>query len=72
VDGSTIEKILLFEPKPLNPEIKVRMDIVSRNKVKCIRPLTHLYAANSETFRLFQAENMPEVPGHAYIGSITI
>ena len=29
VDAEMIEKILSFEPKPLYPEIKVRMDIVS-------------------------------------------
>ena len=31
VDAEMIEKILSFEPKPLYPEIKVRMDIVSRD-----------------------------------------
>ena len=36
VDGDMIEKLLSFELKPLYPEIKVRMDIVSRDKVKCI------------------------------------
>ena len=40
VDGEMIEKILSFELKPLYPEIKVRMDIVSREKVKCICPWT--------------------------------
>ena len=40
VDSETIEKILSFEMKPLYPEIKVRMDIVSRNQVKCICPWT--------------------------------
>ena len=40
VDGSMIEKILSFELTPLYPEIKVRMDIVSRDKVKCICPWT--------------------------------
>ncbi len=40
VNGEMIEKILSFEPKPLYPEIKVRMDIVSRDKVKCICPWT--------------------------------
>ena len=38
VAGSTIEKILSFGMKPLYPQIKVRMDIVSRDKVKCICP----------------------------------
>jgi nitroreductase len=40
VDAEMIEKILSFEMKPLYPEIKARMDIVSRNKVKCICPWT--------------------------------
>ena len=40
VDGSMIEKILSFDLKPLYPEIKVRMDIVNRDKVKCICPWT--------------------------------
>ena len=40
VDPEMIEKILSFEPKPLYPEIKVHMDIVSRDKVKCICPWT--------------------------------
>ena len=40
VDSETIEKILTFEMKPLYPEIKIRMDIVSRNQVKCICPWT--------------------------------
>ena len=35
-----IAQILSFEPKPLYPEIRVRMDIVSRDKVKCICPWT--------------------------------
>ena len=40
VDAEMIEKILSFELKPLYPEIKVRMDTVSRDKVKCICPWT--------------------------------
>ena len=40
VDSETIEKVLSFEMKPLYPTIKVRMDIVSRNQVKCICPWT--------------------------------
>lgn len=40
VDAEMIEKILSFDLKPLYPEIKVRMDIVSRDKVKCICPWT--------------------------------
>ena len=39
VDAELIGKILSFEPKPLYPQIKVRMDIVSRDKVKCICPV---------------------------------
>ena len=50
VDAEMIEKILSFEMKPLYPEIKVRMDIVSRDKVKCICPWTtpHLITIYSE------------------------
>ena len=40
VEAEMIEKILSFEMKPLYPQIKVRMDIVSRDKVKCICPWT--------------------------------
>ena len=40
VDAEMIEKIMSFDMKPLNPDIKVRMDIVSRNQVKCICPWT--------------------------------
>ena len=40
VDAEMIERILSVEPKPLYPEIKVRMDVVSRDKVKCICPWT--------------------------------
>ena len=40
VDAEMIKKILSFELKPLYSEIKVRMDIVSRDKVKCICPWT--------------------------------
>ena len=39
VNAEIIEKILSFELKPLYPEIRVRMDIVSRDKVKCICPV---------------------------------
>ena len=50
VDADTIGKILSFEPKPLHPEIKVRMDIVGRDRVKCICPWTtpQLFAIYSE------------------------
>lgn len=40
VDPETIGKILSFELKPLYPQIQVRMDIVSRDQVKCICPWT--------------------------------
>ena len=40
VDAEMMEQILSFDPKPLYPQIKVRMDIVSRDKVKCICPWT--------------------------------
>lgn len=40
VDAQMLERVRSFEPKPLYPEIRVRMDIVSRDKVKCICPWT--------------------------------
>ena len=40
LEPELMEKVLSFEPKPLYPDIKVRMDIVSRDKVKCICPWT--------------------------------
>ena len=40
LDAEMLEKILSFEPRPLYPQIKVRMDIVSRDKIKCICPWT--------------------------------
>lgn len=40
VDGETIGKILSHELTPLYPQINVRMDIVGREKVKCICPWT--------------------------------
>ena len=50
VDPELLGKILSFELKPLYPDIKVRMDIVSRDKVKCICPWTtpQLIAVYSE------------------------
>ena len=38
VDAEMMEKILSFPLKPLYPEIKVRMDIVSRDKVCVCAP----------------------------------
>ena len=40
VDGEMLEKILSFKPKALYPQLKVRMDIVSRDQVKCLCPWT--------------------------------
>lgn len=40
VDGDIIERIMSTELKPLYPHIKVRWDIVSRDKVRCICPWT--------------------------------
>ena len=34
--------------------------------------LAHLYVANQEVFRFFQAENAPTVPQYEYIGSVTL
>ena len=38
VDAEMIEQILSFEMKPMYPEIKVRMDIIGRDEVRCILP----------------------------------
>ena len=40
VDGEMMEEILSFDMKPLYPQIKVRMDIVSRDNVRCLFPWT--------------------------------
>ena len=40
VDAERLQKILSFELKSLYPEIKVRMDIVGRDQVRCIFPWT--------------------------------
>jgi nitroreductase len=34
--------------------------------------LAHLYVANETSFRFFRAENVPEVPGFGYIGSVNL
>ena len=34
--------------------------------------LAHLYAANEDVFRFFKAEHMTDLPGYAYIGSVTL
>lgn len=56
VDGETIGKILSFDMKPLYPQIKVRMDIVGRDKVKCLCPWTTpqviaIYSEEAEGYR---------------------
>lgn len=33
--------------------------------------LAHLYVANEETFRFFHADHITDLPGYAYIGSVT-
>ena len=50
VDAETLQKIGNFVMKPLHPKINVRMDIVSREQVKCICPWTtqQLIAVYSE------------------------
>ena len=50
VDAETIEKIRRFEMKPLYPSIRVRMEIVDREQVKCLCPWTtpQLIAVYSE------------------------
>ena len=63
VDAEMIEKILSFEPRPLYPEIKVRMDIVGRDMVRCICPWTtpQLITIYSE-----EAEGYPENIGFLF------
>ena len=63
VDGEMMETILSFEPKPLYPDCKVRMDIVSRDQVKCICPWTtpQLIAIYAE-----EAEGYPENIGFLF------
>lgn len=34
--------------------------------------LTHLYVANEDNSRFFEAENSPGVSGYGYIGSVTL
>lgn len=34
--------------------------------------LAHLYIANEQTFRFVKAENMPDLPGYRYIGSVSL
>lgn len=38
VEEERIEKLLSFEPKPLYPDIRVRMDLVSREQVRSLCP----------------------------------
>ena len=38
VDAEMIEQILSFDMKPLYPQIRVRMDIVGRDKIRCLLP----------------------------------
>ena len=40
VEGELLEKVKSFQPKPLYPDIQVRMEIVPREAVKCICPWT--------------------------------
>ena len=63
VDAEMMEQILSFEPKPLYPQIRVRMDIVGRDKVKCICPWTtpQLITIYSE-----EAEGYPENIGFLF------
>ncbi len=34
--------------------------------------LAHLYVANEMTFRFFKVENLPDSPGHRYVGSVDL
>ena len=42
------------------------------NRIDMGIALAHLYVANMEAFRYFKADNVPAVPGYAYIGSVTL
>lgn len=42
------------------------------NRIDMGIALAHLYVANAESFRFFQAENAPPVPGYGYIGSLSL
>lgn len=42
------------------------------NRIDMGIALAHLYVANADNFRFFQAENAPTVQGYGYIGSVTI
>lgn len=42
------------------------------NRIDMGIALSHLYVANPESFRFFQAENAPAVAGYDYIGSVTL
>lgn len=41
------------------------------NRIDMGIALAHLYVANEQTFRFFNAENVPTLAGHAYVGSVT-
>ena len=34
--------------------------------------LAHLYVANEESFRFFEADQTADLPGYTYIGSVTL
>ena len=34
--------------------------------------LAHLYVSNADSFRFFEAENVSEIPGYRYIGSVNL
>lgn len=42
------------------------------NRIDVGIALAHLYVANPDTFRYFQANDAPEVKGGTYIGSFTL
>ena len=55
LESEMIEQVMSFEPRPLYPDIKVRMDIVSRDKVKSICPwitpqLIAIYSEEAEGY----------------------
>lgn len=52
--------------------LAVRAQFVYFNPIDIGICLAHLYLANAETFSFFKEENVPEIPGHVYMGSFTL
>ena len=59
-------ELLGFVPSLMSPMLG------NMNRIDMGIALAHLYVANEDTFRFFKAENVVEVPGYGYIGSVTL